>query len=234
MSLPRDIIFKILQDLDPISYYNCISISKHFYIYSSDKAKKLYLKNRCIGSTIDNMIYNLDIEGIEYMVHKFHMNNTQIQLNITKINRDKIDKLLHILLNVNCDNNCKLQQKLQKKFVISVAENNSIVKIYKHVCFNNSFLLSRFQSEYPILYKIFNISKDNPLLKKGLFTSHIAHLSICKYIREYIYIYCTFISKNIFLIDDVLAKLLNKEVNTKMTHIMVNNYMYHILHTKKK
>jgi hypothetical protein len=230
MSLPRDIIFKILQDLDPISYYNCISISKHFYIYNSDTAKKLYLKNRCIGRTIDNMIYNLDIEGIEYMYRKFDMMKSFIFMRNDNINRDKIEKCADILSNVNC-HNCQRTKFIINNY-IDKNTNPGFIQISKYNCCNNTFSLSTIQLEYPILNNIFNTCEDNPLFKKGLFTERIDYFSICKYIREYICKKCIFISKNVFLIDNNLAELFNKKVNTKITYIMVENYLYYILNFK--
>jgi hypothetical protein len=235
MSLPRDIIFKILQDLDPISYYNCISISNHFYIYNSDAAKKLYLKNRCIGRTIDNMIYNLDIDGIEYMVHKFHMKQPLIQLNIDDINRDKIEKCADILSKVQCYD-CEREQ-----FCISYSKNNNILYIRSHNCgriYHNKFILKYISIDYFILHFIlYKTCKNDPrrlsIYLNQMFPNRISFKEICENIRIYICEYCVFLYKHIFLIDKRLAKLLSNEIGTKMTYRMVENYLYHILDTRK-
>jgi hypothetical protein len=143
MSLQRDIIFKILQDLDPISYYKCICISKNFYPYNNDIAKNLYLKNRCIGHSLEHMINTLDIEGVRYIASNYR---EPFNINL-QINDNNIEKISEILKILNTSNN-KININIVSKF-----DGNQIVKLsnelYKFlgIAYSNNVILHKVYSK---------------------------------------------------------------------------------------
>lgn len=143
MSLPRDIIFKILQDLDPISYYKCIRISKHFYPYNNDIAKNLYLKNRCIGHSLEHMINTLDIEGVRYIASNYR-ENFNINLQINDNNIEKMCEILKILNTSNNKININIASKFDDKHIVKLS--NELYK-FLNIAYSSNVILNKVYSK---------------------------------------------------------------------------------------
>ena len=98
--LPYDILLNILTELDSISYYKCLSVSKLFHIHTDhENANNIYMKNKYAGYSAKDLIMQGDAEGFKYCFGKKDCDIIDLEMVINEDNCNDILKIIKILAN---------------------------------------------------------------------------------------------------------------------------------------
>ena len=113
--LISDLIYSILEETDPISYYKIINVSKGFHIHlTNENAMELYLKRKYGGYSLQDLIDKGDVEGVKYKVDNDPNNIYKYLINITANNIKNIGEILSILQNKDT-HKCKIKLTYKSK-----------------------------------------------------------------------------------------------------------------------
>lgn len=199
--LPSDLIYTLLRELDPISYYKIISVSKGFHIHSqNEQAMELYRKNKYIGYSLRKLIDKGDVEGVKYKVDKDSSDICNDIIYITPKNCKNIGEIITILGNIDnysCNISLNFKQNINK---------------YKHP-FKRPVSLS------PQLYDLLNIAYGTKMLR----------VDASKCVWEYIKNNCPK-GVSYYYPNEQIMELFNIDKDTQLSYMSMQRYLkYHFI-----